>query len=388
MVVDLGTGRTLFSRRPDSYRIPASNEKLYTSSVALMRFGRGGRLTTRVLGEGTLDADGVYTGNLYLRGGGDPTFGTASFVRRAWGAGATVSDLADQLEALGIQRVRGRVLGDESYFDRRRGGPASGYAFDPYVGAPLSALAFNRGLANERGTSIQAHPATFAADQLGRALRADGVSVTGRAGEGPTPAGARELASVVSPPMSTLIRLMNIPSDNYLAEMLLKNLGARFGSLGTTASGAAVVRGRLASLGIHPQVADGSGLSRSDRTTPRQVVRLLQYLASSATLGPAFRNSLAVACRSGTLASRMCGTAASGRCRGKTGTLAGVSALSGYCSLSSGRTVAFSFLMNGVNVSGARRLQNLMAAAIARYRPAPVAVPPAGAQPARAGSTG
>ena len=112
MVVELGSGRTLFSRRPDAYRVPASNEKLYTSSVALMRFGPSGRLTTRVLGEGTLDVDGTYTGNLYLRGGGDPTFGTASFVRRAWGTGATVSDLADQLAALGILRVRGAVLGD------------------------------------------------------------------------------------------------------------------------------------------------------------------------------------------------------------------------------------------------------------------------------------
>ena len=382
MVVDLGTGRTLFSRRPDGYRVPASNEKLYTSSVSLMRFGPGGHLTTRVLGSGAIGDDGTYTGDLYLRGGGDPTFGTTGFVRRVWGTGATVSDLADQLVAAGIVRVRGAIVGDESFFDRRRGGPASGYAFDPYVGAPLSALAFNRGLANSRGSAIQARPATFAADQLRRALVAQGVPVSGRAREGSTPSDARELASVESPPLFTLIRLMNVPSDNYLAEMLIKDLGARFGGSGSTVAGAGVVRVRLASLGISPRVVDGSGLSHRDATTPRQVVRLLQYMASSRRLATPFRNSLAVACRSGTLASRMCGTAASGRCRGKTGTLSGVSALSGYCALPTGRTVAFSFLMNGVSVTGARRLQNAMAAAIARYRPPPLVTPPPAAQPA------
>nr|MDQ6915659.1 D-alanyl-D-alanine carboxypeptidase [Actinomycetota bacterium] len=178
LVVDLSSGRTLFARRADTFRVPASNEKLYTTSVALLRFGADGRLETQVLGDGALDAHGTYTGNLYLRGGGDPTFGTASFVRRAWGVGATVSDLAGQLARAGIVRVRGSVLGDESYFDRRRGVPSSGYAFDPNVGAPLSALAFNRGLADESGDSIQSRPATFAADQLRRALRATGVSVT------------------------------------------------------------------------------------------------------------------------------------------------------------------------------------------------------------------
>jgi D-alanyl-D-alanine carboxypeptidase/D-alanyl-D-alanine-endopeptidase (penicillin-binding protein 4) len=386
MVVDLASGRTLFSRRPDAYRVPASNQKLFTSSVALLRFGPNARLTTRVLGTGSQGADGTYTGDLYLRGGGDPTFGSPSFVRRVWGTGASVTDLADQLVAEGILRVRGAVVGDESYFDRRRGGPASGYAFDPYVGAPLSALAFNRGLANERGSAIQARPATFAADQLRRALVAEGIPVTGRAREGLTPDGARELASVTSPTISTLIRLTNVPSDNYLAEMLLKDLGARFAGAGSTAAGAGVVRSRLAPLGVYPRVVDGSGLSRFDRTTPRQVVRVLRYMAFSTTAGLAFRGSLAVACRSGTLASRMCGTPAAGRCQGKTGTLGGVSALSGYCSPPGGGTVVFSFLMNGVNVTGARRLQNTMAAAIARYRPTPVQAPPVGAQPARAGS--
>jgi D-alanyl-D-alanine carboxypeptidase/D-alanyl-D-alanine-endopeptidase (penicillin-binding protein 4) len=372
LVVDVASGSTLFARRADFPRVPASNEKLYTTASSLLRFGADGRLDTRVLGSGTVGADGTYTGNVYLRGGGDPTFGTDSFVRRAYGVGPTVADLADQLSRAGIVRVRGDVIGDESLFDRRRGGPSSGYGFDPYVGAPLSALAFNRGLADESGSSIQSRPATFAADQLRRALRAAGVSVTGRAGEGTTPANAKQLAIVRSPTIATLIRFTNVPSDNYLAEMLLKDLGARFGTGGSTAGGAGAVRATVARFAIAPRVVDGSGLSIGNRTTPRQIVRLLARMANAGSLTEPFRASLAVACRSGTLASRMCGSAASGRCRGKTGTLTGVSALSGYCTLPGGRTIAFSFLMNGVDVYGARSLQNRMAIAIARYRPAAV----------------
>ena len=374
LVVDLADGRTLYSLRADTSRIPASNEKVFTTSAALLKFGPTGRLTTRVLGDGALEDDGTYRGNLYLRGGGDPTFGTASFIRRAYGIGASVGDLASRLAVRGITRVTGTVFGDETFFDGLRGGPSSGYAFDVYIGGPLSALAFNRGLTSSRGTAIQRRPGGFSADQLVRALRAAGISVPRGAAEGRTPAGAQLLASAPSPPMSTLIRLTNQPSDNFFAEMLLKGLGARFGGRGSTQAGAAVARGALGNIGVTPQrIIDGSGLSRGDRTSPRELVDALDQMDRSTTLAAPFRASLGVGCRSGTLGGRMCGTAAAGRCRGKTGTLSNVSALSGYCDLPD-RVIAFSIIMNRVSVSGARRLQDRMAAAIARYRgstPAP-----------------
>jgi serine-type D-Ala-D-Ala carboxypeptidase/endopeptidase (penicillin-binding protein 4) len=385
LVVDLANGRTLFSLRPDRARVPASNEKIFTTSAALVRFGPSGRLTTRVLGDGQLQDDGTYEGNLYLRGGGDPTFGSASFIRRAYGAGASVSDLVSGIEAAGVTQIAGAVYGDETFFDGLRGGPSNGYAFDVYIGGPLSALAFNRGLTSSRGAAIQRRPGGFAADQLVRALRTAGISVVKGAGEHATPPGARLLTSTPSPPMSTLIRLTNQPSDNFFAEMLLKGLGARFGGRGSTQAGASVVRGTLGDLGVRPQrVIDGSGLSRGDRTSPRAIVTLLDQMDRSTTLAAPFRSSLGVGCRSGTLGGRMCGTAAAGRCRGKTGTLSNVSALSGYCDLPD-RVVAFSIIMNQVSVSGARRLQDRMAAAIARYRsstPAPQAQAPAGTAPA------
>jgi D-alanyl-D-alanine carboxypeptidase/D-alanyl-D-alanine-endopeptidase (penicillin-binding protein 4) len=118
---------------------------------------------------------------------------------------------------------------------------------------------------------------------------------------------------------------------------------------------------------VRPTVVDGSGLSYTDHTTARQVVTFLAGLRRSAA-GGAFDGSLAGACRSGTLGGRMCGTAAAGNCRGKTGTLTAVSALSGYCRARGGHTIAFSILMNGVDVGRARFRQDNMAAAIARSR--------------------
>jgi D-alanyl-D-alanine carboxypeptidase/D-alanyl-D-alanine-endopeptidase (penicillin-binding protein 4) len=130
------------------------------------------------------------------------------------------------------------------------------------------------------------------------------------------------------------------------------------------------VRRTVARFGVAPRVVDGSGLSRSNRTTPRQVVRLLGRMATEAA-GPAFEASLAVAGRNGTLVRRMRRTAARDRCRAKTGTLNYVSALAGYCQTTAGARVAFAFLMNGVNVYGAHVLQDRMATALARYSPAP-----------------
>jgi D-alanyl-D-alanine carboxypeptidase/D-alanyl-D-alanine-endopeptidase (penicillin-binding protein 4) len=167
--------------------------------------------------------------------------------------------------------------------------------------------------------------------------------------------------------MAILARLTNRPSDNYFAETLIKDLGARFGGVGSTAAGVRVVKSALARFGVRPTVVDGSGLSYADRTTARQVVTFLGGLRRGPA-GSAFDGSLAGACRSGTLGGRMCGTAASGNCRGKTGTLPAVSSLSGYCRAANGHTIGFSILMNGVNVGRARFRQDNMAAAIARSR--------------------
>ncbi len=365
--VDMTTGQTLFSWAPGVPRLPASVEKVYTTSTALLRFGPDTRLSTRVFGVGTFDLAGGFHGTLYLKGGGDPTFGSKSFDRSAYGTGATMQQLVTNLiRATGIRSLTGKIVGDESYFDSLRGTPPYGYHASSWVEGQLSALIYDRGLANPQGSAFQRRPALFATQQFVSALKAAGVHVPSetRVYTGVTPPSAQQLAVVHSPRVSWLIRLTNTPSDNFFAEMLLKGIGASFGGAGTTAAGAAVVRSEMATFGVHPQLNDGSGLSRSDFTTPRQVVTVLERMAGNAD----FTNSLAIGGETGTLQDEMRGTAAQGNCIGKTGTLHDVANLVGYCTTRDGHKLVFAFLMNSqANPDYGHEVEANMAVALAKY---------------------
>jgi serine-type D-Ala-D-Ala carboxypeptidase/endopeptidase (penicillin-binding protein 4) len=365
-VVDLTSNRILYARNAATGRLPASVEKLYTTTTALQRFGPGGTLTTSILGQGTQDG-GTFTGTLYLRGGGDPTFGSTAFDTANYGTGATLESLAAAFAtATGITRLDGSIVADETFFDSDRGTPATGNQPSTDVEGELSALAYNRGWANNSGTAYVTRPAARAGQDLATALKAAGVRLPRRIKitAGPTPATATTMAAVHSPPMATLISLTNTPSDNFFAETLAKDLGARFGAGGTTAAGAAVVRAQMASsFNIRPRLNDGSGLSRSDLTTPIQVVTLLRGMAANVS----FTSSLAVAGQTGTLEHEMRGTYAQGRCRGKTGTLHDVSNVVGYCRAKDGHTLAFALMMNGVYPDYAHPIQDRMQVAVAKY---------------------
>jgi D-alanyl-D-alanine carboxypeptidase/D-alanyl-D-alanine-endopeptidase (penicillin-binding protein 4) len=362
--VDLANGEVLFDDDALIPRNPASVEKLYTLTTALVRFGLDGTLQTSIYGEGTLEPGGLFVGNLYLRGGGDPTFGDAAFDKLNYGTGTTVQALAKLFIAkTHIRKVKGSVIGDESYFDSLRGGPSANYGVDPNLVGELSALAFDRGLSGSEGS-----PPAYAAFELAGALRHDGVVVTGRSRAGITDLmTARKLVTIDSPPMRTLARLTAVPSDDFFAEMLLKALGARFGDGGTTAAGAAVVRQFLATLDLTPSIVDGSGLSRQDRTTPIDVVTLLRDLSPGGIpalqpVGEALRAAMPVVSEDGTLAFRMHDSAASGHCVAKTGTLSNASDLAGWCH----GDFAFAFLMNHVDVLSAEDAQDTMTIALAK----------------------
>ena len=357
LVVDLDSGSEIYAARPDTPRVPASVEKLYTTSAALLRLGPETTLETKVLAEQPLLADGVLDGDLYLRGAGDPTLGQPAF-----------ETMAADLAALGLVEVTGGVIGDESAFDTLRGPPSSSYRTSAYVG-PLGALVYDRGRTGVRSPYFQLSPGKFAAEAFARALKREGIEVSVRAsGTGRTPAFATTLTTWTSPTVAELARLSNVPSDNYVAETLIKVLAATPEQRGSTSAGARVVRAAMSGLGLAPRVADGSGLSRSNRTSPRQVVRLLTRMHEGDLYQP-FYDSLAVAGRTGTLKDRMRRSVARDRCRGKTGTLLSVSALAGYCRTRSGSTVAYAFLMNYVNPWSARVLQDRMLDALARYSP-------------------
>lgn len=346
-VRDLETGRTLYGRNPNRIRSPASNEKLLVTAAALLAYGDPDTRLHTELRVAQAPVDGVIEGDVALVGVGDPYL-----------TSTRLQTVTGQLEALGVTEIRGRVLGDGSFFDTRRGSYDSAYQFDSDLGGSLGGLVVDYG----RGTD----PALYAAQRLRAQLVSVGIRVGGPARVGSL-TGGLTLASVSSLPLDTIIGRINVVSDNFASEMLLKHLGARFGGQGSTPAGAAVVKAALAAVGVSARPYDGSGLSRADQVSPREVVDLLTEMADLPETGEALEASLPVAGRTGTLADRMRGTAAAGRCRAKTGTLRGVSALSGYCSTQSGNDVAFSFIENNMSEHTAKKVEDRMVALIARY---------------------
>ena len=368
LVVEAESGQVVCASAPGRPQILASNMKLFTTSTALSRLGPETRIPTKVFRDGKVDANGVLHGSLYLQGGGDPTLGTPTFYDTYLaGLGTDIFGLTPQIKAAGIKSITGRLYADDTIFDRLRGVADSGYATSSYIG-PLSGLAFNSGFSGSTSSSgFASDPAKLAASKLAASLRTNGIGVPPQVALRPTPPSAERVAMIRSPKLNRIVNTTDVWSDNFFAEMLIKLLGARFGAAGTTAAGASVVESfaRSHSSGVH--AVDGSGLTRSNRASPRQVVSLLQAMREDPA-GDDFIQDLALAGHEGTVADRMHGTAAYGRCRTKTGTLTGVSNLSGYCFNRSGRVMAFSILMAGVgNLSLAHLDQDRIAGAVAGY---------------------
>ena len=360
--LDANGDGSLYGNDADRRRVPASNEKLFTTAAFLSELGPDAHLQTRAYARGKLTGQSRSTldGDLVVVGDGDPAFGTARFARAADQPVTRVADLARDVARSGVRRITGRVLADDSIFDRKR-------AAGPDL-SPLSGLSFNDGY---DGGGYAHDPELVAARAMKKALRKRGVKVAGRVGHANLPDSTldrKPLASVASPSVATLIEETNVPSNNFFAEMLLRRLAAADGSRGTRLAGAADVERFAKSVGTSIQAVDGSGLSRRNSVSPQEVVKLLAAMARDRTNGRAFESSLPIAGREGTVADRMRGTAAEGNCATKTGTLDGVSALSGYCT-AGGHTIAFSVLNNGVDVNAARSAQDRVAAAIARYNP-------------------
>ncbi len=367
LVVDAETGAAVCASAPGRPRILASNTKLFTTAAALSQLGPEMRIPTRVLADGSVDARGVLRGSLYLKGGGDPTLGTPAFTSSYLaGQGTNLFGLTPQIRAAGIKAITGRVYADATIFDNLRGVADSGYATSPYIG-PLSGLSFNAGfLGSTSGSGFSSDPAKLAAAKLARSLASAGVRVPSQVALAPTPPNADEVAIVRSPSLDQIVNVTDVYSNNFFAETLVKLLGAHLGTAGTTAAGTAVVEQFARAHGSGINAVDGSGLTRSNRASPRQVVDLLLAMRDDPT-GENFIQDLALSGKEGTVDSRMGGTAY-GRCRVKTGTLTGVSALSGYCFNTSGRIMAFSILMNSVSsLTLAHYNQDRIASAVAGY---------------------
>lgn len=347
-VRNLDSGAVLFERKPDLGLMPASNTKLLVTAAALLRLGPDASFRTSVLATVQPGSDGVIRGDVVLVGGGDPYL-----------TAAQVDGLAQQIVALGVRSIRGRVLADSGMLDSRISARFGGFSFDSELSGRLGALVIGGG----SGTD----PGLHAARRLHDALRHEHVRLLGLPRAGAAPDGGIEIAAHDSAPLSSMIAAINVPSDNFGAEMLVKDLGALAGAGGSTAAGTSVVRTTLAtSFGIHARLFDGSGLSRSNRVSARQLVHLLTEMRRQPT-APVFEASLATAGRTGTLRRRMRSGAARGSCHAKTGTLRDVSSLAGYCLSAGGDTIAFAFIENRVCTTCAKRSEDRMTTAIARY---------------------
>jgi D-alanyl-D-alanine carboxypeptidase/D-alanyl-D-alanine-endopeptidase (penicillin-binding protein 4) len=363
LVYDITSGKELFAVHPTVARAPASVEKIWTTVALMDRLGPAARLQTVILGAGR-QRGGVWHGDLYLRGGGDPTFGDAGF-NLVWnhGEGASAAQLVAQLRGHGIRRVTGHLYADPSLFDDKRGGLITGQKPDiPDLGGQLSALTY------DHGTTLKHYdPATFTAHEVALTMRGSHIQVTAATRARRTPASAQLLASVSSPTMLQMTKLMDVPSDDFFAEMFAKQLGVLYGKGGTIHDGAKVISQTIAShYDLHPLILDGSGLGRQDRTSPLEIVDLLRDLWGS-PVGAELSDSLPVTGMSGTVATIGARSPAQARCQAKTGSLDDVTNLAGYCRTKSGQKLAFGIFIDGPENGTGFTIESRMVGAIARY---------------------
>jgi D-alanyl-D-alanine carboxypeptidase/D-alanyl-D-alanine-endopeptidase (penicillin-binding protein 4) len=426
-VVALPGGKVLYERNADLSMNPASNMKLFTSAAAMSKLGPEYHFTTSVLADRKPDASGMVEGALTLLGGGDPVLETPHLAKLAdalkeagvrevtggiraddyrydderlgngWNSddepfyySAQISALTVNRNVLQVDVAPGAAVGEPARVsvkpvpdyvtvDNRTRTVESGgrtairitrrRARNEVVVSgtlPIGATAVrNREVTMEE-------PELFAAHLFRQLLAERGVMVRGEIRREKRPAEAVELAAHQSVPLSEIIALLNKPSDNLVAEMLLKEIGYACKQSGDAVTGSNVVEAWLKEIGIENggvRINDGSGLSRLDLVTSRAVSDLLVWVDRQ-PWREAFVASLPVAGVDGTLRSRLKGTAAEKNVQAKTGSLSHVTALGGYVTGKDGQRYAFSILINNYpgplsGANGAKRAEDAIALALA-----------------------
>jgi D-alanyl-D-alanine carboxypeptidase/D-alanyl-D-alanine-endopeptidase (penicillin-binding protein 4) len=431
MVVSLTRGDTLYAENVGEEMLPASTMKLFTSAIAFDRFGPNYQFSTDALRDGAVGSDGTLTGNIYIRGDGDPAL-SGKFL--PGGPSAPMNKLADMVARQGIKRVTGNVIGDASGFDDQKvpEGWLTRYLQASYA-ARVSALSLNENLvavavtptaagkpatvalepstsaiplvANVRtvaGTgarlgfrklgngTIQANgsigtragtrkyvyivedPASFATGAFKNALIARGIKVDGDIRLGKTPATATKVAGLLSPPLASMIAAMNRESINHYAELLFRDAarGPQREVVGSVASASSV-------LDIFFASKVGSDTTRlifadgSGLSTLDRVTPRSQVqllgYAHRSSWGPWLHSSLPVAGDSELLKRRMRNTPAEGNLHAKTGTTNEVIALAGYVTAVNGEVLAFSFLYNGRDRWTAKSMIDVMSETLASF---------------------
>jgi len=382
LVVNPETGDTLYSRNAGKLFMPASNQKILTSAVALAQLGPDYRYHTVIARRGELK-DSVLTGDLIVIGRGDPTMSD-----RVHGSAANaMAAIADSIRARGITRVTGALRqGGNAFPDSIYG---YGWEWDDIggeSGAPIDELLYNEGMVQraakigERDTVISVAtrtPGYVYLSALYGALSQHGVRI-----EGLVNLTADSLTLpydtvyvIESPPLREILKVFMKPSQNQIGEALLKTIGLEKTGIGSADAGAEIITTQLRDWGVDSTevvVYDGSGLSRHDLVTPRTIVKVLSAMRKD-TAFSVYYDAFPIAGVDGTIRSRMKGTPAENNLRGKTGTIEFVRSLSGYVDTADGQRLVFSFLSNHFTtpVSEVTRVQDAVGALLASYRSAP-----------------
>lgn len=400
--VDMTTGQVLYERNADEGFNPASNMKLLTSAAALDAWGPAYTFETKLYGRAA--KNGVIPGPLFVKGEGDAFLLFEDFI--SW-AGQLKLKGIERIEG-GI--VIDDSIFDGSYLPPGFGQKDEDASYRSPIGAvtvnfnavtviatPASQagsrpetrmyppneyvtidnraktvsgygrrLTFKSEPDGDGGTKIIVegkigkgasemrsrlridHPPGFAGSVLEKVLGMVGISVDGPIRTGKVNGDLKAIVSHRSQPLSYIVLAMNKWSNNFMAEQLLRTLGAKNGEASTWEASRKQLHAFLEKAGLQTdaiKLKNGSGLYDGNEVPPREFVRLLTYMRDHSA-GPEFVSSLAVAGRDGTLKDRMEGSQTAGNVRGKTGTLNKVSALSGYVTTRSGRPVAFSVILN------------------------------------------
>ncbi len=411
--VQVSTGRVLYAHNAQHTFTPASNTKLFSTALALAKLGPDHRFVTRIAADREPDEKGVLQGDLSLIGGGDPTFGSRKFGQVFGTRPDAIGEFADAIVAKGVKHIKGGIVGDESLHssDPYPVGWTIDDAIADY-GAPVSALTIHDNVqlitaspwafrftpnieyftvfnqirpgdesdvrVDRIGTSRQLvlsgtipadrtsselvaidQPALFAAALLHEALGKRGVRIDGsplvrgrRVGD-PLPAMPKAiLAERMSPPLIEILRVVDKVSQNLYAELVLREVGRVATGEATRQAGLHEMYALIAKTGAPSGCCyfqDGSGLSRQTLVTPQAATKLLIHMYRSEHRA-AWISLLPIGGVDGSLSKRFEGEEENAkRIRAKTGSLAHVSALSGYAMSKTYGEIAFSVLFNHYN---------------------------------------
>lgn len=425
-IMSLTTNKTLFEKNSSQLFVPASNMKMVTTAAALRKLGPDYHFPTKVFGTAPVSKKSL-KGDMFLKGFGDPFLVT----ERMWLLVNEIKNLPlDKIEGdlimdgsyfgggLKVASWKG-YSGPEAYLaplsalsfnfntiavhvsPGKRPGEAPVVVIDPatpYTRLEVSAVTKKRArrgrlIVNRHHQGGQdvvtvsgsipsnvgrktyylniTHPLEYTGAVFKKMLGQAGVVVTGKVKVGTVPEGALELHEHKSLPFSDILQGLNKYSNNFIAEQIVRTLGAReSGAPGTTEKGVQLVRDYLKSLGFAENafsISDGSGLSRQNRLSPDQLIAVLKDVHGDWSVFPEFVSAMAIMGLDGTVEDRMVRNSRAHTIRTKTGTLNHVSSLSGFFQSKDGEAFAFSILMNGLKCSNGRahRLQNsIMAEAL------------------------